>query len=176
MKIDELPVFTILTVRPDSPQLMGEVNRWRWIGAGHSAYLYLGDGRFVEGRFHDVDESTRSVSFAFKNPDAAPDIQPGESIRYIDGYWGERAIIALDRSLAWQEATFKPCDVLKTFPNGRQEEIAGGWDHEHCAICWAVISQKENTIFMKSCQDDCVCFGCFRNYVEPRKIDFIEEA
>jgi hypothetical protein len=70
------------------------------------------------------------VSFAFKNPESAPDIQPGESIRYIDGYWGERAIITLDRSLDWQELTFRPRDAIKTSPNGRKEEIPGGWDHE----------------------------------------------
>jgi hypothetical protein len=89
---------------------------------------------------------------------------------------GERALIALDRTLDWQQLTFEPRDAIKTYPDGGKEEIDGGWDHEHCAICWATISSHENPVFMKSSQDDCVCLACFRKHVEPRNIDFIEEA
>lgn len=176
MNIDDLPIFVVSAVQPHSPQLKGRVNRWHWVGEGHLAYLYLGDDQLVEGKFRNVNQPTKSVSFAFKDPDSVLEIKPGESIPYIDGYWGERALIVLDRSLDWQECTFGPRDAIKTFHNGRTEEIPGGWDHEHCAICWATISQKENQVFMKSSQDDCVCLDCFRNHVEPRSIDFIEET
>src|SRR5690606_22800672 len=141
------PVFTVTAVQAHSPQLQGFVSRWLWVGEGHTAYLYLGDDRFVEGRFRNVDVSTKSASFAFESPESAPDIRPNESIRYIHGYWGEKAIISLDRSLNWQELTFQPRDAIKTYNDGRTEEIPGGWDHEHCALCQATISLEENTVF-----------------------------
>jgi len=176
MNMDDLPVFVVSAVQQDSPQLTGKVNRWRWVGEGHIAYLCFGGNKFVEGKFRNVRRFRKIVSFAFKDPDLAPEIKPGESIRYFDSYWGERALIVLDRSLDWQEISFEPRDAIKTFHDGTKEEIPGGWDHEHCAICWATISQKENQDFMKSSQDDCVCLACFHNHVEPRNIDFIKEA
>ena len=176
MNMDGLPVLLVSEVQKDSPHIRGKVSRWHWVGEGHIAYLYLGGDQFVEGKFRNVNESTSSVSFAFKHPNSVPDIKPGESLRYLDGYWGERCLIVLDRSRDWREFTFEPRDAIKTFHDGRKEEIPGGWDHEHCAICWATISQKEHHSFMKSSQDDCVCPDCFRNHVEPRNIDFIREA
>ena len=166
MNTNDLPVFAVSAVQPDSPQLKGVVNRWRWVGEGHIAYLYLRAGTFVEGKFRNVDEATKSASFAFKKPDAVPVIQPGESIRYLDGYWGERALISLDRSLDWRELTFRAS-------KRSTREI---WDHEHCGICWATIDQNENSTFMKSNEDDCICMDCFHESVEVRSIDFIEEV
>lgn len=176
MKTGELPVFSVSDVHPDSPQLTGKVDRWHWVGEGHIVYLLLDDGLLVEGKFRNIREATKSVSFAFREPDSAPHIRAGESIRYLDGYWGERALIVLDRSLIWQELTFEPRDATRIHLDGKKEEIPGGWDHEHCAICWAKISQHEKPVFMESSEDDCVCLDCFRNHVEARSIDFAEEA
>ncbi len=176
MNIEDLPILIVSLVQSDSPQLMGRVNRWQWVGEGHIAYLYLDANKPVEGKFCNVDESTKSVSFAFKHPDSATKIIRDESIPYFDGYWEERALIVFDQNLVWEECTFKPRDAIKTYHDGRTDEIPGGWDHEHCDICWATISQKENQVFMKSSQGDCVCLNCFTNHVKAKNIDFIQEA
>lgn len=173
MKKEELPVFIVSSIQPESPQLMGEVSRWDWVGEGHFAYLYLDDDQIVEGKFRNVNESSNLAAFAFSQPDSVPKITSGASIPFFDGYWGERAQIVLDRSLEWHETTFKPSDAIKSYPGGRKEVIPGGWDHEHCAICWAKISQSENPIFKKSNQDDYVCLDCYANHITPRNIDFI---
>ncbi|HUV39591.1 MAG TPA: hypothetical protein VMY39_08240 [Planctomycetota bacterium] len=176
MKIQDLPVLMVSEVQRDSPQLKGKVSRWHWVGEGHIAYLYVGEGVFVEGKFRNVDEPSRSVCFAVKQLEPVSSIRAGASIPYFDGYWGERALIALDRLLDWQEVSFEPRDAIKTCPDGTEQVIPGGWDHEHCAICWVTISQTMNPRFMKSSQGDNVCLDCFHNHVEPRNIDFIEEA
>ena len=176
MRIDDLPVLIVSAVRPEPPQLVGSVSRWQWVGEGHIAYLYLGGTKFIEGKFRNVNEISRSVCFAFKHPDRVPEIQPGESIRYFDGYWGERALLVFDDSLGWHERVFEPRDAVKTFHDGHTEEIPGGWDHDHCSICWATISQRENTTFVKSIHNDSVCMECYRLYVLAKSIDFIQEA
>jgi len=176
MNIQDLPVLVVSDVQRHSPQLKGEVSRWHWVGEGHIAYLYLGGDRFVEGKFRNVNESTKSVSFAFKHPDSVSEIKPGEPIPYLDGYWGERALIVFDKKLDWHETTFQVRDAVHHRMDGTSKVDPGGWDHEHCAICWATISENENRNFVKSTQGHFVCLDCFRNHVEPRSIDFIEEA
>ncbi len=156
MQTNGLPVFTVSTVEPNSPQLKGEVSRWCWIGEEHIAYLLLDDGSCVEGKFLNVSEADQSASFAFKNPDAALRVKPGESVRYLDCYWGERARIALDPSLDWK---------LQVSPHGNT--------HDHCEICWATISEEDTPSYMKSSGDNSVCLDCFRNHVEARNLDFI---
>jgi len=176
MNMEDLPILTVSEVKPDSPQIKGEVSRWHWVGEGHIAYLYLNEDRFIEGKFRSVDESSKRVSFAIKNPDYIPEVKPGESIPYFDGYWGERAIIVLDHSLEWNETSFKVRDAVFHYKDGTTKVEPDVWDHEHCAICWATISENDNQRYMKSSQDDYVCLNCFRNYVEPKNIDFIQEA
>ena len=176
MIIDDLPVFVVTSIQPDSPQLMGEVSKWDWVGEGHFAYLYLGDDQIVEGKFRNVNESTKSVAFAFSQPESVPEIKSGASIPFFDGYWGERAKIVLDKSLEWKEIPFKPRDAIHTYPGGRKEVIPGGWDHEHCEICWATISLSENPNFRESSQGHKVCLDCYGNHITSRNIDFMPDA
>lgn len=146
------------------------------MGEGHFAYLYLAGGIIVQGKFRNVDEATKSVSFVFTNSDSKLKINKGDAIPFFDGYWGERALTVLENSLSWEEWTLEPPDAIKTYNDGRKEEISGGWYHEHCEICWATISQDENHIYMKSNQDDITCLECFGKYVKAKNVDFIEEA
>lgn len=176
MNIDDLPVFVVTSIQPDSPQLKGEVSRWDWVGERYIAYLYLGEDQLVKGRFRNVNESTNSVAFAFNQPELVSEIKSGASFPFFDGYWGERAKIALDKSLEWQEIAFKPRDAIYHYPGGRKEVRPGGWDHEHCVICWAKISLSENTNFRKSSQDHKVCLDCYGNHITSRNIDFMPDA
>ncbi len=176
MKIEELPTISVTEVQTQSPQIKGQVNKWRWVGENHFAYLYLPGGIMVEGKFRNVEEATKTIAFVFTDVDVNPKISKGDVIPYFDGYWGERALIVFNNNLSWQKSTFEPSDAIKTYNDGRKEEIPGGWDHEHCEICWATISQKESHNYMQSSQGDIICLECFEKYVKTRSIDFIEEA
>ena len=175
MNMDDLPIFVVTEIQQDAPQLTGKVYRWHWVGEGHYAYLYLGDDKFVIGKFCNVEESNKITSFTFEEPDLVPDIKPGDSIQYFDGYWGQRAKIVFDHTLDWQKTLFEPHDTIAIYPDGTKEDMPGGWDHDHCEICWATISKNKNQNFMNSDQDDCVCLACFGDYIEPKNIDFIKE-
>ena len=171
MKLSDLPVLAVSEVKGDS--LRGTVSRWQWVGEHFIAFLYLGEGRFIEGRFGDVSEKTRSVKFT--SPQLATTaIAPGAQVPYLDGYWGELAALALDPLLEWREAEFAPTDAtIYPAEGGPAKTMVGGWDHAHCGICWATISEPVNPRHMVSSRGDHLCCGCFSQYVQKRSIGFI---
>ena len=57
--------------------------------------------------------------------------------------------------------------------DGTKEVIRDGWEHEHCDICMATISNNKNIVYMKSNNDDNICLDCFENYILKKNIDFI---
>lgn len=70
----------------------------------------------------------------------------------------------------WQREAFTPRDSVRHHPDGRKERVAGGWNHEHCQVYNAVISDRgEAQRFGYSDKDDhWLCESCYRRYVvEP---------
>src|ERR1035437_5137820 len=111
MEIKDLPVLTIREIDPGGCVLRGNVDRWQWVGERHFGVLYLGDGRLLGGRFKDVQERHRRVAFVPDAPGEAVGIKPGAPLPYFDGYWGERAILALDPRIQWRAVEFEAHDA-----------------------------------------------------------------
>lgn len=108
-----------------------------------------------------------------------------------EGWWTrEQRELVEDASIAWRTAEFAPRDAWRvpfsdshafvpyetyadpaTRPEGC-ELVAGGWDHEHCALCWEKImaephGQPEGYTDGKH---RWLCFACFERFVAPRRI------
>ncbi|MBP7744759.1 MAG: hypothetical protein KA383_01415 [Phycisphaerae bacterium] len=185
MTIDQLPTFTIN--RLEHGRAIGTFDKPLWIGERHLGDLLLPDEQFVSGRFVNVDLQSHSAAFV---PTAAEDISkllPGMTYSRFDGYWGERAALVLDRQRRWSQRVFEPVDAVtfkrrsvtlvgkvtnQNLPEGGRV-IKGGWDHEHCSICWETISPQTDPIAMFSEPDHWVCRKCYENFVVPRSLDFI---
>lgn len=88
--------------------------------------------------------------------DGTLEILAGQTLEVLDGYWGERAQIALDEALEWHEEHYDDVD-----------------DHTHCSICWATTATTENSRFMVSSVLDTLCMDCYVGYVLPRNLGFI---
>ena len=87
-----------------------------------------------------------------------------------------------DRSRQWREQVFRPSAAVErevesrritgkaeAVPSADDSIIAGGWDHDHCALCWVKISAHpgdEPSGFTDG--NDWVCRDCFSRYLEPR--------
>jgi hypothetical protein len=71
----------------------------------------------------------------------------------VGGYWLPRVQLVLDPTTTWTRTRFVPPDAFEQdapTPGWRQSRVAqpgdenrtdgvivaGGWDHEHCEICW----------------------------------------
>lgn len=67
----------------------------------------------------------------------------------------------------------------RTQPSGTQptegegEIISGGWDHEHCVICWQKISPTTQTEGYVSLPSTWICLSCYSQFVRPRSLGFI---
>jgi hypothetical protein len=188
MTIDDLPIFHVHTVKHD--RALGHFAQDRWMGERHLGYLITSGERFVLGRFVAVDLNHKIAAFIPHAIQDLSDIRVDNTYRRIDGYWGERAALVLDRGHVWLRRTFEPTDAIRfkiesgnalcktskdtDFQNGNL--IKGGWDHEHCEICSQKICQNVNPIGMFSEPDHWVCGDCYTQYIALRSLDFIMDG
>ncbi|HLH55264.1 MAG TPA: hypothetical protein VKY92_16795 [Verrucomicrobiae bacterium] len=102
-----------------------------------------------------------------------------------EGWWTpEQLGLVQDRSRQWILRSFEPSDSVAFLLAGqtiaRKRELGeavspetsvtpGGWDHEHCSLCWQKISQLPGD---KGCGytdgRDWVCRPCYERFIVPR--------
>jgi hypothetical protein len=185
MTLEELPTFTVNHIEPD--RAVGAVDRALWVGERHLGNLLLPEGRFVRGRYLNVDLHSLSAAFVPTMADELALLEDGHTYRRLDSYWGERAALVLDHQRQWSEQRFEPVDAVaykraadtlvgkatnQDVPEGGTL-IKGGWDHEHCEICWEKISPQTEPVGMFSEPDHWICCKCYEKFVVPRSLDFI---
>ena len=156
--------------------------RETWVGAGWIGYLKSEDDHLIRGRWRQ-----RGELWAFE-PDEERDVQAIRAQQHwviLDGYWGERAELVLDRNRQWRKVRFEPTDAIKlegrttqgTQPELSDREIVeSGWDHEHCAICWETIGTGEHATGYLSPPETWVCHTCYGEFVERRSLGFISKT
>jgi len=159
------PVFTISKIKEEGGILYAiglldrtEQGKEKWINDGWVGSLKSGS-KVAFGRWSKENELWK---FKFDEEEKKKiEIIPGELVFAIDGYWGERVEITLDESIEWKKSEFYS---------------EGQWDHEHCAICWASISEYENTNYYLGNERHPICTECYHNYVKIRNISFVPIA
>ncbi|MCI0741531.1 MAG: hypothetical protein L0Y72_21055 [Gemmataceae bacterium] len=187
MTLDELPTFIVSDLEGD--RAVGSFSEPRWVGERHIACVVVEGKRFVWGRLAQVNMEGGTLAFV---PDRVDDLRYfncGRSYPRLDGYWGELAELVLDSSKRWKEHRFAPVDAVQ-FPidGGRMlgkisgdipadgTVVQGGWDHEHCEICWATISPVDDPIGMFSEPDQWVCCNCYQRFIVPQSLGFIVDG
>jgi hypothetical protein len=122
----------------------------KWVGS-----LRINDS-MVFGRWHKQNSDWKFIVNSEDN--SKSDFSVGHQVELIDGYWGERVELVIDKSIKWKEVTY-----LATDRN----------DHDHCLICWATISEIENKQYMIANERTAVCLNCFEIYIKQGNFDFI---
>lgn len=119
----------------------------KWVGA------LMANDSMVFGRWHKQDGDWK---FAVDPEEVSKaGFSAGQEVELIDGYWSERIEVVIDKSIEWIAAAY------------------AGDDHEHCLICWATISEFENSRYMLANERTAVCLNCFETYVKQGDFDFI---
>jgi hypothetical protein len=191
--LDDLPTLTISSVGEQSADAIASDQKW--IGEKHIVCILIGADHFVWGRLMNVEKETSRCTFVpFKSGrsttiDATklPMLQVGRRYPLFDGYWGERAELALNRLLEWREREYVAPDAvwfersrtMRPFSGDVPEGgvlVKSGWDHEHCQICWETISQQTNPVGVFAEPDYWICKDCYSRFVLPRSLDFIVDA
>jgi hypothetical protein len=156
------PTFKIneVTNTENSLELTGRIssdsfNGHKWVDDKWVGSLKVNDS-IVFGRWHKQNNDWK---FAVDQEDSSKaDFYVGQEVALIDGYWGERVELVVDKSINWKEATFSATERN---------------NHDHCLICWATISEFENKRYMLANERVAVCLNCFENYIKQNSFDFI---
>ncbi len=190
MTPSDLPHLTIEATEPGCCNGHYAPSKWigeGWIGAGWIGAIVLGESRFIWGHFRNVAPSSYTCSFCPDQASESSELRPGTPYPFIDGYWGERAELVLDRGRQWRRTHFQPSDMVCSYagcrggmatrlspeaPSGG-DVVPGGWDHEHCDICWKTIGFGGEAVGYFDSPDTWVCEVCFSSFVEPRSLAFI---
>lgn len=185
MTVNPLPTFTVHQI--DGGRALGSFNDYLWMAEEHCGCLMLPDQRLVSGRFVEVDLKNKTASFLPATPRELAEVRDGGTYHRLDGYWGELAALVMDRQRVWDRRVFEPADAVRFdrddgYHLGKPTNKAmppdgtvlkGGWDHEHCDICWATISPHVDPVGWFSKPDHWVCCRCYNNFVVRRSLDFI---
>jgi hypothetical protein len=142
---------------------------------GWIVYIYKDRNTIIIGRFIKINSGTGSGAIITSKYFPRDLFNLGTTYPLLDGYWGERVKIVLDASRKWKRVKFKPRDSIMHYNDGRVEEIKGGWDHEHCRICWQRISayeDEENFGYVDQ-NDSWLCLSCYKKYIIPQSIAFV---
>jgi hypothetical protein len=115
-----------------------------------------------------------------------PDVTLRRGEVYSFGCWWDpwQLQLARDTSRNWQHKAFAPADAIaapatasgkgrmvrKMKPGEKPREgewgIPGGWDHEHCGLCWKTIScDREGDRSGYADGEDWICQECYEKYI-----------
>lgn len=153
-----------------------------WVGDQRLGYL-MADGAFIRGRWHQREDLW---SFAPENSQSRPALSPNSEWTIFDLYWGERAELVLRSGRLWKYTQFHSMPAIRFASGGTVymqkadgskpgdgEVVEGGWDHEHCRICWEKIGIGGQSSGYVSDDDVWACARCYERFIEPRSLDFI---
>ena len=187
-ELNLLPRFQITkVVGEDSPSFEGVFDVEIDMRKGWYCYFISCDGKVIEGKCDAYDPVTKNSTFKPEDGQDVSYLKTGETYSYLDSYWGERAALVLDESLEWSRVEFVPQDAVewrnehglrhwaKVGGSSTGELLKGGWDHEHCEICWETISQHDQKHGYVNQHDQWVCEQCYSKKVGPKRISFIND-
>ena len=152
------PTFNVIEHRTD--ELVGSVSSTKlgsetWVADQYLGFLKHGDSLFP-GRWHYAGENWK---FALDKSQANEALPASDEFQILDGYWGERVELVLNRRIIWRADYWTVQD-----------------DHDHCVICWATIAVAENQNHFVATTGERVCRSCYEAYVSARALNFIAGA
>ncbi len=193
-ELNQLPQFRIIKFElEDSGRYTGVFDSVIELGEGWIGYLISQEEICISGRFFHFDVNSKTAIFKPEEPEHIKILEIGKVYAYVDGYWGERAALVLDRSSQWRKELFKSQDAIEFtlsdgskmrgkidqppgFPVEREGKILqGAWDHEHCEICMEEISEYAQHHGYVDQSDVWVCENCYSKYIQPRRLGFIKQ-
>lgn len=151
--------------------------------------IYKHPAVFIDGKFEVLNLRRKQAAFFPIEEDMEAHLEVGQTYYCFDGYWAMRAELVLDRSKTWVKIRFEPRDAIEcrvdnmrvvTQPGAKVPEkvespriVKGGWDHEHCNICWATIDEFRNQYAYIDQEKHWLCEDCYNNYYVPQSLHFI---
>jgi hypothetical protein len=175
------PQFAI--ERISGADCFGAFEASRWVGENHTACLMQG-GRFIWGRFVEVDQIHRSAVFRADAPAEIAGLIAGDRLAFLDGYWGRQVELVSNPSHVWRLERFVARDAVELKVEGGRlmtratagapgVVVPSGWDHEHCELCGETISEQGAPSGWTNTENDWLCEVCYATHVLERSLEFV---
>ena len=115
---------------------------------------------------------------SFGIPAPLPNV--GERLVFQSWWTPDQLELARDADRTWTEKLFEAGPALVVHGEDEHSVLARatertssddgtllprGWDHEHCALCWAKISETSGQASAYYSDGDWLCIKCYRSYV-----------
>ena len=172
LTIDDLPQLTVesLEVAGDDVTIKGSLSDFTGIRLGR-AWLYKDSDRSFVADLLDLDEKTRRATLVTSHSALDCGLVIGAVFPCLDGYW-EPFQIDLVRRLGTQWVR------LQYIP-----ERGYAIDHEQCGLCLQKIGPRFEAFGYRRSEDaerpnrqgPWICERCYRKYVEPHDLSFVNE-
>ena len=197
MDLSDLPHFAIAEVldgpTPAENVVLGRFSHLRGV-RNERGWLYRHGEVSVVGDLLRVPVSSDEQA-SFLTPDAAldPELGPGSTYPWLDGYWEPRHVaMVLAPEESWRRRSFaatparyfrvdgvtgwQPADA--PLPDGADDlgVREGAWDHEHCELCSATIGSAGEAEGFVNSDDYWLCATCHERYAVPHDLSFALEA
>jgi hypothetical protein len=183
-----------------SYKLTGAFNTLQGVKSGLCWLLYPEQRRALFGELSILDASAGDA--LFKAQEDFPVAALDAPLAYLHERWQATHVwMVLDPAWPWEGVVFQASDAYarqqpadgSTFvgeqkveswlalrqaepgssPQEGENIVSGGWDHEHCELCWQHI--EPGAVTWRDPDGHWVCHDCYTTYVQNHSLDFIED-
>ncbi len=194
--VTDFPRFSVSTVHRWEDEhatvdLTGLFDRSEGVRDG-MRWLLLRDTESYHGKLSSFDREARTATFQ-THVEGNPTFE-GKTFFYLDAYWKAYQVwMVADENHAWEQLTFLASDAvsdrvedsegkrLRRFRKATPQDLGnpslnivpGGWDHEHCELCWAHIDAGDACF--RDASDHWVCVQCYERYVKAHDLSFVDD-
>lgn len=93
-----------------------------------------------------------------------PELSQGEIVVFQSWWTPDQLEVARSIKAPWQRTRFTPHDTVAYRPDGSVEFLPGGWNHEHCKLCFERID-KEKPYGYTDDGDRWLCEKCYEEHI-----------
>ena len=189
--LNALATFTVISVerKGDRASIAGDLIRPEQLKRRGVVSIWIDLDRAATAKIVALDRPNRRALLDVAATDLHASFIPAARFAVFDSYWLGAVRLVLDQRRSWKQIDFRPRDAFEQ-PNpggGRMWRIAtdadrhrtdgrivpGGWDHEHCDICWAKVSESNQRGAYVDDRDHWLCEMCHSMYVQRGDVGFV---
>lgn len=196
----DLSQFTVVSVEcsADTIRLTGKVSLPAQHAPGVACCLAFDHQFFPEVKFVTLDVQTGAAVISLHSAELPDEVNATEAFPagtrwpLFSRFWDSPVRVVLDRSQGWQAVRFEPRAAFVEEPNEEGWRMSrplqpgdeartdghidpGGWDHEHCELCWGHIEVGESSEAFRR-EHQWVCPQCYEAFVAPPDLRFVVEG
>jgi hypothetical protein len=193
--VTTLADFSQLTVQEVKRQtdcflLSGRITKPGRLSSGEDLGIHVTSDKYEIAKLMHLDPDAGTGTLKVMGNEMHASIVEGATFALCSEYWSDKLNLVLDKNLRWNRITFAALDAFvepAETPGWRKWSAAtpedknrtdgkiapGGWDHEHCEICWTHIDPGDDGY--KNEPNNWVCVKCFERYVAPHDLRFALE-